>query len=165
MHKKNIEDELKLHQLWLSTNKTEGKQADFSNKKLSDYNFYGADLREAIFVNSHLHGTNFSNADVSGADFKNSFMTWAKVKNTNFSNANLEGIFLWGSNIKQAILPEKKLKVGNLYQIENHYYEINKTVACLIETTNFNTITLVEANTGKMYKELPSWIKYSMIEL
>lgn len=88
-----VDDILQNHQLWLSSYKKEGKQADFSNKIIYGYNFSGKQLVDSTFYNAHLYHCGFESTNLTNASF-----IAAEVVRSNFSNANLAGVdFSWGA--------------------------------------------------------------------
>lgn len=165
MDQKRVNEIIKEHKLWLSSNKTKGKQANFSKKRLNNINFHKADLREALFHRADLHGSNFIDAKLEGASFKDCYLTWSNLKGADLRNANLEGSFLWAAFTREANFPEKKLNLGSLYELSNIYFDFRKKVILLTKISRFRTISFIEAETGILHKDMPIWIKYSMREL
>src|SRR3989337_1737123 len=73
----NLKQILEDHLLWLSSNKTKGKQADLSNQDLSGTNLYRVNLAYA----------NLAYANLSYAN-----LTSTNLENTNLENTNLENV-------------------------------------------------------------------------
>ena len=75
------------HSLWLSSNKTKGKQADLSNQDLS-----GTNLAYANLANANLIYANLTGANLIGANLTYTNLYYANLANANLTNANLENI-------------------------------------------------------------------------
>lgn len=98
--KKELEQILKLHKMWLEGN--EGgvranlyradlssaslSSADLSGADLSGANLYGANLRGAA-----LYGANLYSVDLRGADLRGADLNEANLRGANLSGANLSG--------------------------------------------------------------------------
>lgn len=116
-----------------------GTYAYYSNKKLDNCNFTGANLKganfsgsslkNAIFNNSFIERTNFQGTDLRGASFckvkankanfrhsnlSNCIFDNADLSETNFTYAIVNKSSLWNSNICQANLSNSKFTSCNL---------------------------------------------------
>src|SRR3989304_2916215 len=80
------------HSLWLSSNKTKGKQADLSNQDLTRANLTGANLTGANLTYTNLYYANLANANLSYANLYYANLANANLENANLTNANLENI-------------------------------------------------------------------------
>jgi len=119
-----IKEILKLHSLWLTSDKKEGKKADLgganlSGADLSEADLWGADLSEADLWGANLwranlRRANLRRADLSGANLSGANLCGADLSGANLSGANLCGADLWGANLSGADLSEANLRRANL---------------------------------------------------
>lgn len=112
---------LKDHQLWLSSNGKEGKQAVFTGYDLSsldsDYAtegyivppFWEKSLSKIDLSYSNLNGLSFREVNLSQANFRG-----ANLKNTHFYLANLCDTDFSDADISEAIIEESSLVQANL---------------------------------------------------
>jgi uncharacterized protein YjbI with pentapeptide repeats len=95
-----IREKLRLHQEWLESDGTRGKQGDFSHQTFPEkYDLSSQNLTKAKCFN-----TTFINVNLSYAKLIN-----AELIHTTLNNANLSGADLTGANLKYAKLVEAKL--------------------------------------------------------
>ena len=93
MTKEKLDEILRQHRLWLSSNGAEGTKADLSGANLSWANLTGANLRGADLSGANLRGADLSEASLSGA---------------NLFEADLSGADLSGADLRGADLSEAK---------------------------------------------------------
>jgi len=93
MRKQELNEILKLHQLWLEDNEN-GKRAD-----LQEANLQGADLQEADLQEANLQGADLQEADLREAHLR---------------KAHLQGADLQGADLRGADLREADLQVADL---------------------------------------------------
>src|SRR3990167_2548781 len=88
----NLKQILEDHLLWLSSNKTKGKQADLSNQDLSGTNLYRVNLAYANLAYANLANANLAYANLANANLYNAYLTSTNLENTNLENTNLENV-------------------------------------------------------------------------
>ncbi|MDR3258682.1 MAG: ssDNA-binding domain-containing protein [Fusobacteriaceae bacterium] len=109
---------LKNHNLWLSTNGSQGKQADLSNRKLgkdfdsikinlTNYNMSKSICKNTSFADKELYYVNFEGANIEEADFTNSTcyksnFSSTSAKNANFTLARLDDVSFVHANLENA---------------------------------------------------------------
>jgi uncharacterized protein YjbI with pentapeptide repeats len=105
-----LDDIIKKHELWLKTNKKDGRQADFvgskdlggadfTKKDMSQASFIGASMSLADLSYSTFDGANLSYADLSGADLSYSSFKKAQLYGADLSCAHLNDTDLTGAVI------------------------------------------------------------------
>jgi uncharacterized protein YjbI with pentapeptide repeats len=189
MNKEELQTILEQHKLWLETNTTKGIRAKLSCANLRDTNLSGANLRDADLSGASLTGADLSGASLTGAsltgadlcyanlvgaNLSNVNFTAANLTGTNLQDANLQDAYLTGANLhgadlKGANLPVKNLETGKLYEIDISWYDYEKdewfeatnSLICLISVNQDETLDFVEAGTGIIHRDAPSWLKYS----
>jgi uncharacterized protein YjbI with pentapeptide repeats len=92
MNKKQLQDVLESHRLWLAGG--DGECADLYGTDLNGADLYGADLRRANFRGANLSGANLGCANLYGAD-----LSYASLSCVNFSYAVLHDVNLSGATI------------------------------------------------------------------
>jgi len=110
----NIQEPLRLHELWLETNGQQGarliaKEANFRRLDLREADLRRADLNGADLSEANLKGADLRRADLSNANFRG-----ANLSNSNFSEANLKGADLRGADLAEAYLIRAYLIVADL---------------------------------------------------
>lgn len=178
---------LSSHKLWLSSDTRAGKQLDLVDADFREVNLEGADLRASYLPRANLEGANLQNANLEECDLYDSNLSHVNFEGANLKGANLHMAFLQGANLKncnlretdlhgtdlfQTVLPEKIIKVGDLYNITNQYqftdsqyYEFTDCIICLLSINSDNTIDFIENNSGKIHRGQPNWFKFSMEEI
>jgi uncharacterized protein YjbI with pentapeptide repeats len=81
----------------------------------------------------------------------------ANLKDASLRGANLQGANFENANLYGATMPEKELIAGKLY-------EFGTILVCLISINHDATLDYVEAVSGEIRRNQPSWFKYSFIE-
>ena len=125
----NIEEILNQHNLWLKTG--QGERANLEGANLIRANLYGANLERA----------NLYEANLKCANLKEANLKWANLK---------------GANLRGAILPEKVLFAGKLYEYLNN-------LIFLIAINQDETFDYID-HFGIIHRNIPNWLKYSLIE-
>lgn len=115
---------LEQHEIWVQSNKEQGKQAKFSgytlankiisNKDLSEANFYGAALFNTTFKNTKLENTDFKDTKAINANFFDCNLT-----NANFSLADLTNANFNNSDIRNAKFIHSYLENTNFKNCNN----------------------------------------------
>src|SRR3990167_5683394 len=114
---KTLED----HLLWLSSNGSKGKQADFRNQNLSGTNLYNISLAYANLANANLANANLANAILYNASLANANLAYA-----NLANANLYNAYLTSTNLENANLENVKgVQVFKCFYVENNEKKFN----------------------------------------
>lgn len=99
---------IRLHELWLASDRKKGECADFSRSQRCDgVDFSNRDLRHADFWRASLQGADFSGCDISKAQFMDADMTGAILTNAkaveaSFPNAKLVGADFTGAALHDA---------------------------------------------------------------
>jgi uncharacterized protein YjbI with pentapeptide repeats len=89
--KREIEIILNEHELWLSGDVINGKQANFSEKMISITNFKRAKLSKSKFTKAVLKTIEFVNADLHDADFGYSQLTKIDFHDADLIGSNFKG--------------------------------------------------------------------------
>ncbi len=89
MDKLSLRKILDNHQLWVTTNHTEGERADLSRANLSGANLSGADLTGADLFGANLFGANLSRANLFGANLSRANLSGANLSGADLSHTNL----------------------------------------------------------------------------
>ena len=177
MNQEELKTILEKHVLWLRTNGAEGERAILAGAILAGANLNGADLNGATLVGAILAGATLKNADLTGANLTGANLTGANLYRSSLKNADLEGANLSGAtlagatlagaslfraDLEGAILPEKQVKVGELYKF---ICENEEALICVLRINSDNTLDWIEAKTGEVNKNQENWYKYSIKEL
>ena len=114
MTKKQLEEILNEHKLWLNSSQQMGKRADFSYMDLKGVNLEGADLKGANLEYANLRGAYLGGADLEDANLNYAILIGAKLgyanlRGADLKGANLEGVDLIGVNLKGSNLEDTGL--------------------------------------------------------
>jgi uncharacterized protein YjbI with pentapeptide repeats len=132
--KKELEEILAQHKLWLDTNMQKGKCADLSNTNLDKVdlsnvnlqraNLDGASLKQAILKDTNLHSAclwdsmlneaQIIHSDLSSTDMFHAHLEEAYIDNSNLWNANIQNASLDGATIVNSTMKETKLNFASL---------------------------------------------------
>src|SRR3990167_5806294 len=124
---KTLED----HLLWLSSNGSKGKQADFRNQNLSGTNLYNISLAYANLANANLTNANLTNANLQNANLENASLAYANLIGANLIGANLTYTnlyyaYLTSTNLENANLENVKgVQVFKCFYVENNEKKFN----------------------------------------
>ena len=105
-------EELAEHELWLSTNKKQGKCLYWFCIDLRGVDLRGANLEGADLEGANLYGANLWDANLKGAD----------LIGANLEGANLKGANLEGANLIDAWISLNIKLLGNIYIIKSKNY-------------------------------------------
>jgi uncharacterized protein YjbI with pentapeptide repeats len=142
------------HEIWMDTNKKEGKQANLMNFDLRGVCFYTVmrdlkrknDLRKVL-----LNGSNLEGVDLEGFNLEYGSLVCANLENTNLNCANLSHANLKKANLKKANLESADLESADLSHA--NLEEANLKSANLDYTklykTNLQKANIVEHNRNK----------------
>jgi hypothetical protein len=102
--RKQLDQILADHRLWLDSNRKSGKPADLSGVDLRQADLSGADLRGADLSGANLQGANLRGANLSGVDLRRANLYRADLRWANLHRADLQGANLRGANLTDADL-------------------------------------------------------------
>ena len=113
MSKKKIKEMILSHEAWLD-GKQEGKQADFSNVDIGNYDFSHKNLNKAIFCGANLKESNFYKTSLFKADFCNAQLCrvnfgGSDISRTNFNNSDMFMVNMQYANIELADFTDANL--------------------------------------------------------
>jgi uncharacterized protein YjbI with pentapeptide repeats len=99
-----IQEIIRAHMRWVSSDGGNGNRADFSHADLTRLNFKHADLSVALFTGAVLRETDFRNAFLSmanfqGADLAGADFSGADLRGASFVDAKLRSTNLTGTNL------------------------------------------------------------------
>ena len=119
--KEELKNVLEDHQVWLRTNKKDGKRADLIHVDLSGANLTGADLTKADLTYSNLtdanlSGANLTKADLTYSNLKYADLSWADLTKANLVHANLVHANLNQANLECVCLYKADLSGAYLYE-------------------------------------------------
>lgn len=150
-----LERILKYHQIWIATDKKEGKQADLSNAYLKGEKFCGEVLTDAIFQRAYLLNSKFGNAeamkrpyetDVTRANFKE-----ANLRDSNFEEAiGLTGGQFSGADLSGAKFPKTFDFSDGLKHVEEICKSAKKIFIFLILGCVFSWLTMLITTDAKL---------------
>ena len=98
--RKEINEILEQHKIWLESFYQKGARANLENKDLKEINFRHANLKRAILRNCDLRFCNFSNANLNCCDFSGSVMQCTSFVHADASFANFDCVELRYSNLE-----------------------------------------------------------------
>jgi hypothetical protein len=144
--KKEIDEILHNHKLWVNSEGLEGELADFSYSNLSGNifpkgtflqkaNFTGANLKSTSFKSAYLQYAKFQDASLRDADFSGSNLYGANFLASDLCNTDLEKANLEGANFESAYLGGAKLFGANL---ENANFEDTDLSYAELSSTKLN---------------------------
>ena len=116
---KEIEQLVANHQLWLSSEGSEGERFDRPGANLIYGAFLLADLRRAILrdaclINANLRETDLSDADLTGANLEGASMVNVNLTGATLDRANLAKSVAPGIHLEAADLTNARLNSSNL---------------------------------------------------
>ena len=145
MDRKDLDEILRLHKLWLSGSPdgiradlsfadlsfADLSSADLSSANLRFANLRSANLRFADLSSANLRSANLSSADLSSADLSSANLRFADLSSANLSSADLSSANLSSANLRfadlssanlhSADLSSANLRFANLRSAENFY--------------------------------------------
>ena len=107
----NLADIIRLHQLWLESDETQGRRADLSKTNLRGaslvgLNLMGANLEDAYLYGAYLKKANLQRTNFSGANLRGANLRWADLRFADFKRANLMKVDVMKSDLRGANLKE-----------------------------------------------------------
>lgn len=88
--------------------------SDFTHVTLSEGNFQGANLIDAILMKANLSNVNFQGADLSGSNLYQTYCDQINLRETTLRRVDLRGIDLRGIDLSDADLSDADLSKANL---------------------------------------------------
>ena len=150
--KKEIKEALVLHKAWLEGKKS-GKQADFSNVDIGNYDFSHKNLNKAIFCGANLKESNFYKASLFETNFFNAQLCKVNfcavdISKTNFSNAEMFMVNMQYANIASADFTNANLTDANFRDagVENTDF-----ISADISGTDFRGARFNDVNLENVY--------------
>ena len=107
-----LKEALESHELWLSTEGQQGKQADLWGMNLQGVNLQNANLENAKLRAVNLQQANLMDADLGGAD-----LMQANLYKANLQGVKLQDTILFAADLHEAKLKEAKLERANLQRV------------------------------------------------
>jgi hypothetical protein len=101
MNAKELNEILRLHQLWLNA-EPGGKRANFCGKNLSQADLSGVNLQSANLNGATFIGANLRGADLRGANLIAADLRWANLNGARLRWANLFRVNLYGAKLPQS---------------------------------------------------------------
>ena len=154
----DIQEDLRLHTIWLDSDGKLGKKANFRRKNLSgldlsNRNLAKADLRKTILRECNLSGTKLdgallSEANVSLSNLCKATLSGATCSRTDFSNSVLIGITARATNFRNANFFKAKLQNSSLITsvfISTYFVEANLS-ECDLRRAKLDRANLTKAN-------------------
>ena len=92
MKPSELKDILEAHDLWVQSDRKQGRRADLDGADLQ-----GADLQDADLEGAYLFGANLREANLQGANLQDAYLREADLQ-----GANLQDAYLWGVNLRGA---------------------------------------------------------------
>ena len=96
----NINEILRKHALWLSSEGKDGEQANLTDTNLEGVDLTGADLRKAMLAGAHLRNTNLTEAKLDRACLERAKMEGAKLNKTSLSGTSFDEADLSNATLK-----------------------------------------------------------------
>lgn len=116
---------LTLHERWLNSDGTEGKQADLSWTDMSGASLNGADLRQANMAGANLAGTSLWDALLSDANLAVANLRGANLNRACLAGACLRGADLRSASMKDTVLARTKFWFANLENARLNNADLN----------------------------------------
>jgi uncharacterized protein YjbI with pentapeptide repeats len=121
MQESELKEMLAIHQEWLQSGKTKGRQVSFANRDLRFANLAGADLTEAVLTETNLERASLAGVRLERADLRGANLMYADAVGANLAHANivgghLDGIRLDGANMTDTQLAKVSLEHASLRQ-------------------------------------------------
>jgi hypothetical protein len=108
MNKDQLQEKLKLHQLYLKNQG--GERLDLEGADLTGANLIGADLRRANFKDANLTGADFTGANLISADLTGANLRFANLISADLRFADLTGANFIDASFIRCIGNEKEIK-------------------------------------------------------
>ena len=121
--KKELKTILEQHELWLGSNKKEGKCANLTGVNLSGAHLIGVDLSGANLTDTDLSGANLTSADLTGTDLR-----FADLYRTDLTSADLSGANLTSADLTRANLTRANLTSADLTRVNLRYAYLTDTI-------------------------------------
>jgi hypothetical protein len=136
------------HELWLSTAKQRGVQANFANMILDDANLTGSVLIEADFNNASLREANLTEASLCGANFFDANLTGTNLTGSEATGVDFRRTSLTCANFTEANLFEASFAEANIIQGNFTGARLGKAnfAGANLDGTNFTKASLTNAN-------------------
>ena len=113
MDRVELENILKMHQVWLTTVGAEGRRANLRRANLRGANLRVADLYGADLSGADLSGADLFRADLHEADLGGADLSGANLFRADLHEADLGGANLYGANLKlPTACPEEGAFIG-----------------------------------------------------
>ena len=103
--RKQLDQILADHRLWLDSNRKSGKRANLSRVNLRWAKLFGAQLREANLRWTDLREAQLQGVNLQGADLSGAALPGANLYGANMFDADLNGAYLREVNLRGATLP------------------------------------------------------------
>ena len=94
---------LEQHELWITSDKSEGERANLMNASFYRASFYRANLYNANLTGANLTYAHLKGADLKGADLRDANLTGANLTDADLRTANLRNTNLTGAKIDHNI--------------------------------------------------------------
>jgi len=152
MNPNEIKKILNEHELWLTSDKKEGKRADLQGAKLRGANLQEANLGKANLVQADLRqadlqGGYFRGADFRGANLQEANLIKADLRGTESKNINLQGANLYRANLRGANLEEANLREVNFEEANLRETYLDKAI---LEKANLTSIIINKATASNL---------------
>ena len=147
MEKRELEEILAAHKLWVESNQMNGirgsfrdanlKKENLQNLDLKWFNFKGADLQGANLEKTNLQGANLQEANFQEAKLQEAKLQGASFHRTNFQNADLSNAKIQKSELERIHFQGANLQNVNFYGSrlnETNFSEADLRGANLIDT-------------------------------
>jgi hypothetical protein len=105
------------HELWLTTSKQQGTQADFRGKYLRKANLTGRTLAEANFSKSSSYRANFTDANLTHIDFSEAIFSEANFSNAGIIKGNFAKSEFNNGNFTDACLHQANFADAYLFKV------------------------------------------------
>jgi uncharacterized protein YjbI with pentapeptide repeats len=109
-----IEALLSKHRIWLESNGERGERLDLYEPNLSEFDFRGMNLSQALLEGANLYHCDCRNADFSGVDLYGANLRQADFSGGNLRGAHLNGCYMEAASFIDAELTEADISDSNL---------------------------------------------------
>jgi hypothetical protein len=161
MTKTKVKNMLKQHRLWLETDGSQGKRANFNSAnlagaKLSYQDLYNADLTGANLTGAYLDGADLTGADLTGADLTGAYLQGTKLTGA-YGLPNVSSI-LSGNLYKLNVLT-----YGFMYMTSDSFGKDNfvqNSIGFFVQDNpKENSFDILVGD--RVFRGIPEWVKYS----
>lgn len=118
LKRKELKIILEQHKVWLASNQTRGKQANFHRANLRSVNLKRANLKCAILSEAYLEGANLCEANLENADLSNADIRYAELNDASLIGADIHHSRLRATKLNKANLNDANLSGSNLSGVE-----------------------------------------------